>query len=116
MVFKGFGLGGPVVIFINIVLFCFFMRIHFKRGGQRKFLDLVVEKLRSPSLRGILQFGFDVSYSTLKNYYIEDRLLPKDFFDDLCEIADVDKSSLSFESVDDNWGRRKGGQVSKRKS
>jgi hypothetical protein len=26
--------------------------------------------MSSPSLRGLLQFGFDVKYSTLKNYYI----------------------------------------------
>jgi hypothetical protein len=92
------------------------MRIRFNRGGQRRFLDLVVEKLRSPSVRGILQFGFEVPYSTLKNYYNESRLLPREFFDDLCDIAKIDKSGLDFEEVGENWGKVKGGNLSKRKS
>ena len=91
------------------------MRIRFRRGGQRKFLDLVVERLRSPSVRGILQFGFDVPYSTLKNYYNESRLLSGSLFDDLCEVARIDKGSLNFEEVDENWGKVKGGKLGKRK-
>ena len=70
------------------------MRIKFGMGEQRKFLDLVIEKLSSPSLRGILQFGFDIPYSTLKNYYNESRLLSEGLFEDLCEIENGDKSLL----------------------
>ena len=92
------------------------MRVKFRKGGQRKFLDLVVERLSSPSVRGILQFGIDVPYSTLKNYYNESRLLPEDLFDDLCDLARIDKSELRFELVDDNWGKVLGGSKSKRKS
>jgi len=91
------------------------MRIKFKRGQQRKFLNLVVERLNSPSVRGILQFGFDVPYSTLKNYYNESRFLPWELFDDLCEVARIDKGGLSFEEVGDNWGKVKGGKLGKRK-
>jgi hypothetical protein len=91
------------------------MRIRFKRRGQRKFLNLVVERLRAPSVRGILQFGFDVPYSTLKNYYNESRLLPEDLFDDLCEVARIDKKELDFEEVSENWGKVKGGKLGKRK-
>ena len=90
-------------------------RIKFKKGKQRKFLDLAVEKLNSPSVRGILQFGFEVPYSTLKNYYNESRLLSEDLFEDICEIALIDKGKLEFEMVDENWGRIKGGKISKRK-
>ncbi len=89
------------------------MRIKFKKEKQKFFLDLVIEKLNAPSLRGILQFGFNVPYSTLKNYYNESRLLPEDLFDDLCEVAKIDKSELSFEFVDENWGKVKGGRVGK---
>jgi len=88
-------------------------RIRFNRGEQRKFLNLVVEKLNAPSFRGILQFGFNVSYSALKNYCNESRLLSEDFFDDLCEVARIDKSDLSFEYVGGNWGQVKGGKVGK---
>ena len=91
------------------------MRIRFlKKGGQRKFLDLVVERLSSPSVRGILQFGFDVPYSTLKNYYNESRMLPDSLFDDLCEVARIDKKDLDFEEVGENWGKVKGGKLGKR--
>ncbi len=90
------------------------MRIKFKRGGQRAFLNLVVERLSSPSVRGILQFGFDVSYSSLKNYYNESRLLAEDFFSDLCEVAQISKKDLDFKEVDENWGQKLGGSISKR--
>ena len=92
------------------------MRIKFEKGGQRRFLDLVVARLSSPSVRGILQFGFDIPYSTLKNYYNESRLLPSGLFDDLCEVAGISKDDLSFELIDDNWGKVKGGKIGKRKS
>ena len=90
------------------------MRIKFKKGKQRKFLDLAVEKLNSPSVRGILQFGFDIPYSTLKNYYNESRLMPKNLFDDVCEIARINKGELIFEFVDENWGKVKGGHIGKK--
>ena len=92
----------------------FVMRIKFKRGVQRKFLDLVIERLRSPSLRGILQFGFDVPYPTLKSYYSESRLLPEELFLDLCEASGLREDELKVERVDENWGKVKGGQISKR--
>ena len=85
------------------------------KGGQRAFLDLVIERLSSPSLRGILQFGFDVPYSTLKNYYNESRLLSEGLFLDLCEVAGVDGLELDFEIVGENWGKVKGGKIGKRK-
>ena len=91
-------------------------RIRFERTKQRKFLDLVIEKLSAPSLRGILQFGFDVPYSTLKNYHNESRLLPEELFNDFCEVAKINKLRLNFKFVDENWGKIKGGKIGKRKS
>ena len=92
------------------------MRIKFEKGEQRGFLDLVIEKLRSPSLRGLLQFGFDVKYSTLKNYYNEDRLMSKDLVLDFCEVAGISFSGLDVEEMSENWGKVKGGRIGKRKS
>ena len=86
----------------------------FVKGGQRKFLELVVERVNSPSLRGLLQFGLKVPYSTLKNYYVEDRLMSEDLFSDLCSLARLDKNSLSVTYLEDNWGRVKGGRKGKR--
>lgn len=92
----------------------FNMRIKFKNGEQRKFLDLVVERLNCISLRGILQFGFKTSYNCLKNYYTERRLMDKDFFDDLCHVAKINAHELSFELLGDNWGQIKGGEKSRK--
>ncbi len=84
------------------------MRIRFlKKGMQREFLVRVIEKLRVKSLRGLLQFGFDVKYSTLKNYYIEKRLMPEELFLDLCEVSGINESRI--ERIDENWGRVVGG-------
>lgn len=87
------------------------MRIKFKKGEQRKFLDLVIERLNCISLRGLLQFGLDTNYNCLKNYYTERRLLPKKIFDDLCHLAKIDKGNLEIENLGDNWGRVKGGKM-----
>ena len=92
------------------------VRIKFRSGGQREFLDLIVSRLNCVSLRGILQFGFDMPYATLKNYYIERRLIGGDLFDNLCYLAKIDKKELDFEVVGDNWGQVIGGRVGKRKS
>ena len=90
-------------------------RIKFGRGQQRKFLNLIIEKMNAPSLRGLLQFGFSVPYSTLKNYYNESRMLPEDFFKDLCDVAEVDEGNLRFKFIEGNFGQVKGGKVGKRR-
>lgn len=90
------------------------MRIKFKKGKQREFLNLAIKKLNGVSLRGILQFGLDVSYDCLKNYYIERRLMNKDFFEDLCHLSKINFNDLKFDSLEDNWGQIKGGKKGKR--
>jgi len=89
-------------------------RVFFNFGEQRKFLDLVVNRLNCISIRGILQFGFDIPYSTLKNYYIERRLIPIGFFKELCHLARIDESNLKVKFISGNWGQVIGGKKSKR--
>ena len=89
-------------------------RVLFKKNEQRKFLKLVIEKLNCISLRGILQFGFDIPYSSLKNYYVERRLIPKSFFFDLCYLAEINPISLGVKYVKGNWGQIKGGRVKRK--
>ena len=79
----------------------------FKKGKQREFLDLTIKKLNCVSLRGLLQFGFKISYSSLKNYYIGRRLLPKSLFDSLCYLARINKKA---KIINGNWGQVKGGR------
>lgn len=90
------------------------MRIKFRKGGQRKFFDLVREKMLVRSLKDLIQFGIEVNESTLRNYYFEERCLPESLFDDLCLLAGIDKSVLNFEILENNWGQKKGGYTSKR--
>jgi len=90
------------------------MRVRFQKGRQRKFLNLVVDRLNCVSLRGILQFGFNLSYDSLKNYYTERRLLPEDFFKDLCRVSKLDQKDFNVRYLDNNWGRVKGGKLGKR--
>ncbi|MBS3079177.1 hypothetical protein J4218_03585 [Candidatus Pacearchaeota archaeon] len=89
-------------------------RILFNKGKQREFLDLVVKRLNCISVRGILQFGFDVKYNSLKSYYCERRSLPKGFFEGLCHVANIDRKKLRFSVVGGNFGQRIGGSKSKR--
>jgi hypothetical protein len=84
-------------------------RVKFKQGEQRKFLEKVLKELNCPSLRALNQFGFEVSYSTLKNYFIEARMLPEDFFNDLCYLAKINKKYLNFKLLNENWGQVLGG-------
>jgi len=92
------------------------MRIRFLvEGGQRAFLDEVILKLRVKSLRGLLQFGFDVKYSTLKNYYAGVRLMSEDLVRDFCEVSGVSFEGLGVEVVGENWGKVLGGRIGKRK-
>jgi hypothetical protein len=90
------------------------MRVKFESGEQRRFLDLVIQRVNSPSLRGLLQFGLKVPYSTMKNYYVEDRLMSDELFSDLCSLARLEKDSFSVVYLEDNWGKVKGGQKSRR--
>ncbi len=91
------------------------MRVQFKLGEQRKFLNLVVERLNCVSVRGILQFGFKISYNVLKNYYTERRLMSKDFFDDLCHISKLNQKDFNIKYLNENWGRVKGGKKGRRR-
>ena len=90
-------------------------RVLFIKGKQRKFLDLVSDKLNCVSIRGILQYGFDVSYSCLKNYYCERRLLPSEFFKNLCYIAKINPETLDVKYIKSNWGQIKGGKKSRKR-
>lgn len=85
------------------------MRIKFKKGEQRKFIEEVLKKLNSPSVRE-LSSRLYFNYSSLKNYYSECRLIPEIFFENLCLISGINKDKLKFEIIEDNWGQIKGGK------
>jgi hypothetical protein len=90
------------------------MRILFNKGGQRKFLDNSIKTLNCLSLRGLLQFGLETNYNSLKNYYIERRLIPQELFLDICHLIKKDPNRFKIKYLSDNWGKIKGGKIGKR--
>lgn len=91
------------------------MRISFKKGKQKEFIKKVLESTGSPSLRELINRGIDVKYNSLKNYSSERRFLPSQLFEELLSLSGLNKSSFSFEMVDENFGQILGGKKSKRK-
>lgn len=90
------------------------MRIKFSKGKQREFIKKVIAKINCPSLRELINRGIDVNYSTLKNYYSEERCLSEELFYELIEISALNKNELDFEIINENWGQVKGGKESRR--
>ena len=89
-------------------------RVKFNGGDQKRFLKKVLEELNCPSLRALNQFGFEIPYSTLKNYFNEERTLPEEFFNDLCYLAKISREKFNFKILKDNWGKIKGGRKTKK--
>ncbi|PJE81090.1 hypothetical protein COU58_04430 [Candidatus Pacearchaeota archaeon CG10_big_fil_rev_8_21_14_0_10_32_42] len=89
-------------------------RAKFKKGEQRKFLTAVLKKLNCPSLRALNQFGFEISYSTLKNYYSEWRTIPQELFANLCYLSKTDPNSVDYQILEENWGQKEGGRANKK--
>lgn len=85
------------------------MRIKFKKNFQRKFLQEVLTKINCPTISE-LSNRISVNYSTLKNYFTEERLLSEEILNRLCGISGIDKNKLNFKILDDNWGKIKGGK------
>jgi hypothetical protein len=90
--------------------------VKFGKGKQKEFLKKVLENSNCPSLRSLLQYGFDVKYSALKNYYSEIRLLPEELFNNLCYFAKIPPEGLSIIYLDENWGQVKGSKSIKNKN
>ena len=90
------------------------MRIKFEKGKQRKFIQDVLKSIGGPSLYELINRGVNISYSSLKNYYSERRLLPEELFDILCGLSRLNKDNISFKKIPENWGQSKGGFISKK--
>jgi len=90
------------------------MRVKFSKGKQREFLKKVLEKTNCPSLRELINRGIDVNYSTLKNYYGEERLISEELFKELIIFSGLNEEDFEFELISENWGRVKGGKISRK--
>ena len=86
------------------------MRMRFRKGFQRKFIDKIIENSNSPSLSKLTQFGLKINYQTLKSYYNENRTLPEDLFNDLCILGKIDVKILKVRVISEHWGQKLGGK------
>jgi len=86
------------------------MRVKFRMGKQRKFINRVISKIYSPSLRALKQYGININYSTIKSYYAEIRTMPLELFENLCNLAGIDKKELDISFLNNNYGQIKGGK------
>jgi len=89
-------------------------RVQFEKGKQREFLKKVILESGAPSLRRLNQFGFDIPYSTWKNYFVEVRHLPKDLFLELCQLIRINPNEMDIKFLPSNFGQVKGGKISKK--
>ena len=69
-------------------------RVKFKKGEQREFIKKVLEKINCPSLRELINRGISVNYSTLKNYFSEDKTIPEGLFNELIELGGLNKKDF----------------------
>jgi len=89
------------------------LRVRFRKEEQRKFIQEVLKKINCPSLKE-LGNRLSINYSTLKNYFAEERCLPESLFNDLCYISKINKNELNIEYLKPNWGQIKGGKISRK--
>lgn len=83
------------------------VRVKFYRiGGQRNFINKAILACSVPSLRELSR-RLDVNYSTFKNYYSEERLMPRSFFENICQISGI---KANVQDVKEYWGQIKGGK------
>ena len=73
-----------------------------------------MENANCPSIKELENRMVGLTYSSLKNYFSERRLLSENLFQDFCELANSDKKEFSYEILDENWGQSKGGKKSRK--
>lgn len=91
----------------------FYMRVKFGRRKQRQFIKEVLILINSPSLKD-LSVRLNISYSSIKKYFNELRLLPLELFENLCLISQINKSLFKVIFLEDNWGQIKGGKKNRK--
>ena len=89
------------------------MRTKFEKGKQRQFIKEVLISVNSPTLKD-LSVRLNISYSSIKKYFNELRLLPLDLFENLCSISNIKKDSLKIMFLENNFGQINGGKKSRR--
>ena len=84
-------------------------RVKFKEGQQRALIAYAMQK-RDCNLVGLNKY-LKISYFTLKKYYQEKFLLPKNLYFNICKISDISPSSFDIAYLPENWGASKAGKI-----
>jgi hypothetical protein len=85
-------------------------RIKFKQGKQREFIEEVKTNLNSPTLKNLIFYNPNLSYSALKNYYREKNLMSLSIIKEFCELSRIRFESLNITYLSPSWGQVKGGK------
>jgi hypothetical protein len=80
------------------------MRIRLELGIQRNIIDRLVRKYHT--LNSVATI-YEVNYSTFKNYYSGERLLPEYLYLKIIEELDLEDEGVR---IPENWGASKGGK------
>ncbi len=83
------------------------MRVKLKKGEQRKLIAATMQKHNS--LNTVAQ-RLQIPYPTLKNYFQENMLLPKEIFEKLLKLSHKKEKDFEASYLPENWGKRIGGQ------
>ncbi len=86
------------------------MRIKLERGKQKELILKAKENLSWTELSKILNISTNYLMVELKR---ERRLLSEEIYNKLCKLAKENYKDCIIEKLDDNWGRAKGGKISK---
>ena len=87
------------------------MRIKLKKGKQQELINLAKKEFTWEDLSKKLKISKGYLKNELKN---EQRLLSEEVYVQLCNLANKKFDSFIIEKLDDNWGKIKGGEKSKK--
>ena len=89
------------------------MRILLKKGKQLELINLVKEKFTWPKLSENLNISENYLRNELRK---EQRLLSEKIYSELCMLVNKNFDKFIIRELDDNWGKIKGGKISKGKT
>lgn len=89
------------------------MRISLKKGKQSELINLVKKKFTWPELSKKLSISENYLRNELRK---EQRLLSEKTYNELCALINKTFDKFIIKKLNDNWGKIKGGKISKGKT
>lgn len=85
-------------------------RVKFKEDQQKLFINYILRIMKCSSLKQLLKYTPNISYSALKNYGRGECLMPFPLVRELCLLSNININSLDITYLPRNWGAVKGGK------